>query len=211
MQSATLDIRPLADRAHAEIRRLILSGELPPASSIAEEGLALRLGISRTPIREALRRLSEEGLVAAGERQRARVATLTADEAAGVMAVRAVLDALAAEGCAGRCDASTLDDLRRRAAQIDELLDTGDIGAAFAADGEFHRALGAASGNAELRAHLARIDGRVQLVRLTCCAQRPADVRQNTARHHELIAAIAAGDGARAAAIAREHALVHRS
>lgn len=206
-----LDARPLADRAHSEIRRLILSGELPPGTAIAEEGLAVRLGISRTPIREALRRLTEDGLVAAGERQRARVATLDADEAAGVMAVRAVLDALAAESCAGRCDAATIADLRRRAALVDSLLDAGDVGAAFAADGEFHRALGAASGNAELNAHLARIDGRVQLVRMTCCAQQPAAIRQNTARHHELLEAIAAGDGVRAAAVARAHALSHRT
>lgn len=209
MQTARLDSRPLAERAHGEIRRLILAGELAPGSPIAEEGLAVRLGISRTPIREALRRLAEDGLVAAGERQRARVATLGPAEAAGVMAVRAALDALAAESCAGRCSDSTLADLRRRAAQIDALLDAGDIGAAFAADGDLHLALGAASGNAELRAHLARIDGRVQLVRLTCCGQQPDELRRNTARHHELIAAIAAGDAARAASVAREHALGH--
>jgi DNA-binding GntR family transcriptional regulator len=211
MQSMKLDPRSLADRAHSELRRLILAGALPPGAPIAEEALALRLGISRTPIREALRRLTEDGLVAAGERQRARIATLDDTAATGVMAVRAALDALAASSCIGRCSPAMLDELRLLAARVEACLDSGDMGAAFAADGAFHLALGAASGNQELCAHLARIDGRVQLVRLTHCPQDPATVRTHTAMHAAVLDAIAAGDRDRAAALAQAHARGLRS
>ena len=209
MQSAKLDSRSLADRAHGELRRLILAGELTLGTPIVEEALALRLGISRTPLREALRRLTNEGLVTAGERQRGRIATLSDTEADGILAVRSALDSLAATTCARTCDPDTIRDLRQRAANVDALLNAGDLGAAFAADGDFHLALGKASGNRELDAHLARIDGRVQLVRLTRCHQDPAIVRLHTAKHGDLLDAIAAGDAERAAAIAREHALGH--
>lgn len=209
MRLTAIDPRSLANQAHDELRRLILAGELPPGSPIAEDALALRLGISRTPIREALRRLTDEGLVAAGERQRARIATLAAGEADEIMQVRAALDALAAALCASGCDAAALADLRQRAGRVETALNAGDLGAAFAADGDFHLALGTASGNRELCAHLGRIDGRVQLVRLTHCPQDLASIRLNTAKHAGILDAIAVGDADAAAAAAHEHALGH--
>jgi DNA-binding GntR family transcriptional regulator len=206
MPVATLDSRSLADRAHSELRRLILDGDLMLGAPIAEEALAARLGISRTPVREALRRLAEEGLVEAGGRQRARIAAPTDEDIAGIVAVRAALDALAAATCARRRDPQMLEELHSLAARIDAHLAAGDLGATFAADGDFHRALGRASGNRELDAHLARIDGRVQLVRLSLCRD-PAAVGRNTAAHAALLAAIAAGDAEAAATVARDHAL----
>jgi GntR family transcriptional regulator, rspAB operon transcriptional repressor len=201
-----LDARPLAEQAHAELRRLILSGALPLGSALAEESLATQLGISRTPIREALRRLSEEGLVDAGSRARARVASIDDATADGIVAVRAELDALAAACCARRgVDGNTLRALRQAAAAIDTCLANGDLGASFAADGAFHLALGEASGNRELVSHLTRLEGRVQLVRLYRCGD-PSTVRKNVSAHRKLLAAIAARDGDLAAQIARDHA-----
>jgi DNA-binding GntR family transcriptional regulator len=206
MQMAALDVRPLAQQAHEALRKLILSGELSPGSPVAEDALAKRLGISRTPIREALRRLAEDGLVAAGDRLRARIATLSDAEADEVTEVRTALDALAAASCARRHAVIDLADLRRRATEIEALNAAGDVAEAFAADGAFHLALGVASGNRELVTHLTRLDGRVQLVRLTRC-QDVARMTSNIARHHQLLAAIAAGDATAAANIARAHAL----
>lgn len=202
----TLESRPLAEQAHAALRHLILTGVMKLGSPIAEESLAARLGISRTPIREALRRLTEEGLVEAGGRARARVATIDAETADGITAVRAELDALAAALCARRgLDADTLANLRALAAAVDTHVAAGDLGAAFMADGAFHLALGEAGGNRELCAHLARLDGRVQLLRLFRCRDSSM-VRTKVGAHHRLIAAIAAGDDAAAASIARGHA-----
>lgn len=204
--AAALDARPLADQAREALRHLILAGELPLGAPVPEEALAARLGISRTPLREALRRLTEEGLVEAGGRARARVAALDDDAADGITAVRGELDALAAATCARRgLDAVTLRDLHERVRAIAAHLDAGDLGGVFAADGAFHLALGAASGNRELQAHLGRLDGRVQLLRLYRCHD-PKAVRRNLAAHEPLLAAIAAGDADRAAALARSHA-----
>jgi len=199
--------RPLAERAHGELRRMVLAGELAPGATVAEEELAVRLGISRTPVREALRRLGEEGLVEAGARRRARVATLDAAEIDGVLAVRAALDGLAAASCAKRHGSIDLPGLRRLAERVERLLAAGDRAAAFATDGEFHLALGRESGNRELCSHLARISGRVQLVRLLRC-QEPRAIRSRTAMHGALLDAIAAGDAERAARLARDHAQV---
>lgn len=205
MPVTIFDSRPLAQRAYDELRRRILAGELAPGTPVVEDELAGDLGISRTPVREALRRLGEDGLVVAGDRQRARVSILGDAEAEGVREVRAALDALAAAACARRHRDLDLAPLQRQADAITALAEAGELGALFAADGAFHLALGAASGNRELLAHLARIDGRVQLVRLTTCRDA-AQVRANVVRHHELLAAIARGDAEAAAAIARAHA-----
>lgn len=202
----TLESRPLAEQAHAALRQLILTGVMKLGSPIAEEALAARLGISRTPIREALRRLTEEGLVEAGGRARARVASIDAETAEGITAVRAELDALAAATCARRgLDADALAHLRTLATAVDAHVAAGDLGAAFMADGAFHMALGEASGNRELCSHLARLDGRVQLLRLFRCRDSTM-VRTKVGAHHRLIAAIAAGDHTTAATIARGHA-----
>lgn len=200
-----IDIRPLADQAQAEIRRLILSGELALGQQIAEDVLAQRLGISRTPVREALRRLNEEGLIEAGGRLRARVASLDDEAATAIAQVRGELDALAAALCAERRTAEDLDRLGGLVRGVDGLHAAGDLAGLFAADAALHIELAACSRNRELLAHLRRIDGRVQLWRL----HHPHDlakVGRDIQAHHRLLAMIAAGDAAGAAALARTHA-----
>lgn len=200
-----LDNRPLADRAHAELRRLILQGELVLGQTVAEDALAARLGISRTPIREAMRRLGEEGLIEAGGRARARVAGMDDETARGIAEVRGELDALAAVGCARRRDPAVVERLTALAAEIEGHHQAGDTAAAFASDGAFHLAMGEGSGNRELLVHLRRLDGRVQLWRLHRCHDL-AKIRRDAATHARLVALIAAGDAAAAGTLARAHA-----
>lgn len=200
-----IDVRPLAEQAQAEIRRLILSGELRLGQQIAEDVLAQRLGISRTPIREALRRLTEEGLIEAGGRLRARVASLDDEAATAIAQVRGELDALAAALCAERRSADDLGRLQAMVHAIDERHAAGDLAGLFAADAALHIELAACSRNRELLSHLRRIDGRVQLWRL----HHPRDldkVGRDIQAHHRLLAMIAAGDAIGAAAVARTHA-----
>lgn len=203
--SNRLDVRPLADQAHSELRRLILAGDLALGQAVAEDTLAARLGISRTPVREALRRLAEEGLIEAGGRARVRVAGMDDETARGIAEVRGELDALAAALCARRRDPALSERLAAMATEIERRHAANDLAGAFAADGAFHLALAEASGNSELLAHLRRLDGRVQLLRLHRCHDM-AKIRRDVATHHRLVALVAAGDGDGAADLARRHA-----
>ena len=81
-----------SDVAYAEVRRLILTGELPAGSRLAQYDLAEKLGMSITPLREAFRRLSGEGLVDLDTHRNARVAAMDATEARHLHEVRLSLD-----------------------------------------------------------------------------------------------------------------------
>lgn len=203
--STVLEVRPLAEQAQAEIRRLILAGDLRLGQQVSEDVLAARLGISRTPVREALRRLTEEGLIEAGGRLRARVASLDDAGATAIAQVRGELDALASALCAERREAADVQRLTTMAEAVEARHAEGDLAALFAADAALHLEFAACSGNRELLAHLRRIDGRVQLWRLHH-QHDLAKVGRDILAHRRVIDRIAAGDAAGAADIARHHA-----
>lgn len=202
-----LDRRSLADQAIAAIRRLVLDGTLPLGGRITEEDLAARLGISRTPVREALRRLTEAGLLEVVGSRQLRVPRLDGRAATDLAAVRSALDGLAAAACAtAALDAGAIARLRAMAATIAERFAAGDTAGGLAADAAFHLALAHASGNAELAAHLERLDGRIQLWRLGRCRE-PDKIRRDIRAHERVLDAIAAGDASAAETLARTHAL----
>src|SRR5271155_4979248 len=82
---------------HAYLRRLILDATIPPNTTITQVELALRLGVSRTPIREAIRMLQEEGLVVAEPQKRARVIGFNAAEVEAIYTQRVLIESLAAK------------------------------------------------------------------------------------------------------------------
>ena len=91
-----------SERAYAEIRGLILSGDAPPGSSLTEEALADICGVSRTPVREALRRLEAELYVVRSDSQRLYVADWNSEDLAEMFTLRAMLEAHAAARAASR-------------------------------------------------------------------------------------------------------------
>src|ERR1700760_3812165 len=124
---------------HAYLRECILDGTLPPGTKLSQVSLARQLGVSRTPLREVLRMLQEEGLVEIEPNQRTRVAGLDPQELDDVYASRILLETLAlsmtisAFGPASRKEAKRLLTAMRRAAESD------DFGAWFATHADFHR------------------------------------------------------------------------
>ncbi len=156
----------LADKAYAAIRAGILSGRIGLGKKISEDSLAEELGVSRTPIREALRRLSEEGLVMLYPRSHAAVASISPDDAENVRRLRLVLEDFAiAEMDAERFRAEeehlvslaeecTLDAMR------------GNRAAALESDSRFHIGLITASGNKALATAYQKLDAMIQLSRL---------------------------------------------
>lgn len=187
--------------AYEMIRDAILSGKYPPGEMLAENGLAAELGVSRTPVREALHRLESEQLVERMARG-ARVRTSSPEEILDIYEVRITLEGSAAKQAALR--ATELDKMRLRTAH-EAMLQVGDSAAArVQTNRAFHEAVWQASHSPTLVDLLRRLN--VHLIRYPTTTLSWGD-RWNTviAEHEELLVAIEAGDGARAQDIAEKH------
>ena len=187
-----------------ELRGAITSGALRPGAPIRQDALAARLGVSRTPLRAAIARLAQEGLVVNLPYRGASVRRFTVAEIDGLYEVRAALEALAARKAAARMSA---DGLATIAALLDEgqaALAAGDVEAYGQADARFHRALAEVAGNPTLTETLDGLRRRIHLFR--DLANRQPGLRERTARERELILdALARRDGDGAAALLEQH------
>lgn len=177
----------------------IVFGPLEPGEPLRDLAIAQLLGVSRTPVREALLQLSEEGLVDIQAGRRTRVAPLRFDRAAELYAIAGVLDGLAAELAARAMSASTL-------AQLDALVDrmsrTTDPGELQILDEQFHGTYQAAAGNQALGQMLRSIT--VELRRYDRVGFRnPTIAATATTEHRAIFDALLARDASRASAQAR--------
>ncbi|MEV4070154.1 GntR family transcriptional regulator [Nonomuraea fuscirosea] len=195
-----------ADIAYLRVKELILSGTLAPGSVIAQAGLARDIGISTTPLREALRRLKSEGLVELDAHRDARVAPLSAEEARDLLELRRSLDPLAVALAAERRTRADIAAMRAAHEGLAPL--PGDpAGERFAAHRAFHAALFAASHNDLLVQSLDGLwDKSDRYRRLALASGRDRRDRDRTAAEHEsLLEYVIAGDADAAAAVMREH------
>jgi DNA-binding GntR family transcriptional regulator len=189
----------LADKAYQEIRGLIVSLELAPGAVIDERELIERLGIGRTPVREALRRLAQERLVEVYPRRGMFVTGVDVRELARLSEVREVLEPEAARLAAER---ATDTDREALAALLEEL----DEGASelMDLDERIHRAVYRAAHNALLEATLEQY--YVLALRIWSIAlDRAHELEEAVEAHRALLEAIHAGDGDRAADTMRAH------
>jgi DNA-binding GntR family transcriptional regulator len=138
-----------AELAYARVRELILSGDLGPGAVVNQARLATEIGISTTPLREALRRLKQQGLVELDAHRDARVAPLDAAEARDLLELRQSLDPLAAGLAAQRRTTADLADMRRTLDRL-ESLPSNPSAAQLARHRAFHAAIYRASHNALL-------------------------------------------------------------
>ncbi len=141
---------PLRDVVFKTLRKGILTGELKPGERLMEIHLAKRLGVSRTPIREAIRKLELEGLVTMIPRRGAEVANITEKNLQDVLEVRQALESLAIELACERITEEKKQELEKRLCQVETAVHTGDTGAIASADVAFHDAIVEASGNVRL-------------------------------------------------------------
>ncbi|QJY50238.1 GntR family transcriptional regulator [Pseudonocardia broussonetiae] len=192
-----------AVRAHAAVRELILGGELSAGTRLGEAELADRLGVSRTPVREALGRLAAEGLVELVPNRGARVASWSVAELEGVFELRALLEpqltALAVPN-AGPADVEALDDLAQQMVDVA----AHDLDALVPLNRAFHDRLVALAEHPALAAALA---GAVKapIVLRNFHAYDDASLRRSLAHHVEIVAAVRAGDPAWAGAVMTAH------
>lgn len=177
------------ERAYATLFDEIQTGLLAPGTVLAEVEQATRLGVSRTPLREALRRLASDGLVAQTSPRVTVVAGIDADDIRALFEVRRTLEAEAARLAAVRGDRRVFRGLAAEFASID----TADADAYYALIARVDAAVDAAVDNAHLSAAL--LGARTRLVRVRRMARFNPLRLSASAREHELIAgAIARGD-----------------
>ncbi|ANS26344.1 GntR family transcriptional regulator [Rhodococcus opacus] len=194
------------DVAYSELRRLILSGELAPGSRLAQYELADSLKMSITPLREAIRRLSSEGLVEMDSHRDVRVAQMSAQEARQLFEVRLSLDPTAAELAAAR---RTDQDILFMRSALSRLVPVtrqwGEEG--LQAHREFHRALYVASHNDVLIRLLDDVWDKSDRYRRVGLELPPGDEPRirDLDEHHQLFDLVVAGDVAGTGELMRRH------
>lgn len=185
------------------LREAILSGTLPAGEWLREDDLATALGVSRTPIREALRTLGEERLVERTANRGSVVARMTLEELASLYAMREMLEGLAARLAASHADPGLVASLEDQHAVM---ADAAEFSPQRLAELNlaFHHTIAAAARNPYLDRFLTQVENDLRRLGQTTFAHRgrAAEAREE---HRALIDAIASGDAARAEDAARAH------
>jgi DNA-binding GntR family transcriptional regulator len=195
-----------SDFAYLRLREMIMSGELAPGEVLNQAALAPAIGISTTPLREALRRLKSEGLVELDAHRDARVSPLTAEQARDLLELRMSLDPLAAALAAERRSSAEI--LQMRAALRDlRPLPVSPTFTDLVAHRRFHTAIYTASRNELLISTLDGLwDTADRYRRLALSEVRDPAERERTASEHEqLLHCVINRDAARAAEVMRQH------
>ncbi len=187
----------LADSVYETLMDAILGGRYPSGTELTEVAVAAELGVSRTPVHEALKRLAIDGLVEPMSNRHSRVVLLTEAQVREIYDMRLLLEPAAAERAAERIDPAALDALREGARTIASTIGKPNWALrAIEFDIRFHDALAAACGNERLRAEIAKYR---RLVRAFCRAtSSPDNLQQAFAEHLEILTALERGDGAAA-------------
>ncbi len=141
---------PLRDVVFQTLRQAILRGELKPGERLMEIHLAQKLGVSRTPVREAIRKLELDGLVLMIPRKGAVVAEITATDLEDVLEVRLALEELAVRNACRKITEEQLAELKKRSEEFSKTLYGDDVSACAQADMAFHDAIYEATGNRRL-------------------------------------------------------------
>jgi len=195
----------LAERAYREVKAMILENRVHGGEHLLEEDLARALGMSRTPLREALVQLQTEGLVAIVPRRGIRVVPLTVADMREVHDLMTWLESQAAYALAARPDRDAeVKELRHINAGMRRALAAGDIAAWAQANDRFHARLIASAGNGRLIRICEVLLDQSQRVRTFTLRLRKPPTRTNDA-HARMLKAIADGDGERAVAIQMEN------
>ena len=197
---------PLRVQVYTALRDAILSGKLRPGERIVEDRICTELGVSRSPLREALRKLEGEGLISILPRRGAVVTELTPRDQLDLFAVREALEGLAANLAASYITDAEVAELEDVCQAMEKCIKARDMAAVVALNTQFHELVAKASRNRWLREFILSI--RAQARRLyRSSLDRPDRAMESLEEHRLIVDSIKAGDGARAEALARQHVL----
>lgn len=195
---------PLRDVVFNTLRRAILRGELKPGERLMEIQLANKLGVSRTPIREAIRKLELEGLVLMIPRKGAEVAEITEKNLRDVLEVRCALEELAVQLACDRIDKEEVSGLHAAADHFRDVLDSDDITLIAQADEAFHDVIFTATDNGRLIQLLNNLREQMYRYRIEYLKKKEC-YSQLLAEHKAIIEAIESHDKGKATEITGQH------
>jgi len=201
-----LDRASLRARVYTAVRDAIVAGELAPGARLRDQDLAERLGVSRTPVREALQRLEDEGLIETNPRASTRVAPLDARAARDAFPVAAALHALATRHGVSRLtpqDIACMRAANERLAHSIAAPDPQTVLQAMQADDDFHRVLLDAAGNREIVGALERVMPKVRRLEYTQFGSLAG--RKSVQQHEAILTACELGEALEAAALVEEN------
>jgi DNA-binding GntR family transcriptional regulator len=199
------DTTSLVDAAHAAIRRHILDNVWPPGHQALEQEVALQLGMSRTPVHEALVRLAAEGLVEVIPRRGMRVLPVSANDMREIYEVIGSLESTAAELLAARKPSEAeLKPLLMATKAMEKALAKDDLDAWAEADESFHEHLVRMAGNKLLAETVMSCWDRAHRARMFTLRLRPKPVN-STKEHMALVEKLRQGDAVGAANVNRTH------
>lgn len=208
MQTALQSLDPsllkgLREHVHEKLRQAIIAGQLPTGATLNERRVAAELGVSTTPVKEALRRLELEGLIRTEPRRGIRV-TFDAAQAQEMALARAALESMIARQAAVRIAPERLKELRGIAAEMRDATRQGSVKRLIALNESFHEAIHAASGCSYLQRLLA---GQLVYDKATrkFLLNDPAERKRALEEHLNILAALEAHDEDRAERAMRDH------
>jgi DNA-binding GntR family transcriptional regulator len=194
----------LSSKIKDRILQLILEGDLQPGDRVVETRIAKELGVSQSPVREAIRDLAGIGLLEIEPYRGARVRHLTHEQFLDDMELRGELEAIAARRAASRIDEKAIEALRALVAEMHALAEDGDAHGQAMKNTEFHRIVVAASGSEALARMWVMLE---PFARTYMTAMVPGtDLVWLGDRHKDIVDALESGDGTLAASVMRSHA-----
>jgi len=188
------EARQAIPRLHAYLRECILDGTLPPGTKLSQVSLAKQLGVSRTPLREVLRMLQEEGLVEIEPNQRTRVAGLDPQELDDVYASRILLETLALSMTLGTFTAADRKEARRLLTVMRRAAKSGDFGEWFAAHADYHRLITGGAGEAMKRQLQTLADRTIRYIRIYQVSDPHSWQTAGDVEHAQILQALTTGD-----------------
>ena len=199
-----IERQSLHDAVTGRLRDMIVEGEFPPGLRLPERALCETFGISRTPLREALKVLASEGLLELAPHRGARVAGLTATDVDELFPVMGALEALAGELACARITETELAEIRALHYQMVLHHRLGERPPYFELNQKIHEKILEAARNPTLTASYNNLSGRIRRARYTANINT-ARWAQAVGEHEEMLEALDARDGARLAEIFKRH------
>lgn len=198
------NIKPLREIVFESLREAIINGILKPGERLMELQIAEQMGVSRTPVREAIRKLELEGFVVMVPRKGAYVSSISVKDIVDIFEVRAALESLAAGLAAERITEEELDELERALFEISDAGSRGSIDMIAAKDAGFHEILFQSSRNKRLVTMITHLHENIQRFRTTSLSV-PGRTKHAVEEHKNIVDAIGERNVELAQALAREH------
>lgn len=201
----TIAFKSLNQLVYQRLRRDILDGKLRPGARLKQEEVTRELGVSRTPVREALHRLETEGLIQFLRRSTVIVSSIPKARVEEIFELRALLESYAAEKAADRLNEKNLGKLHHLVDEMSNYDTQKDIDKLLQRNDEFHKLICALSGNETLLNMLEQIWRDIRRLRFNYLLTE-AGHEQSTREHRKLLEALESGDKRLISAIVHKHA-----